>query len=83
MLRAGRPAVNPWLQTGLAWDLDVPLSGVQPTWNSTLRHPHWDPPAMLFRGPAHYGGPPPHLSPNRPVERVARTRDWTVLRASG
>ena len=51
VLRAGRPAINPWLQTALAWELDVPLSGVQATWSSSRRHPHWAPPALVFRAP--------------------------------
>ena len=27
VLRPGRPAINPWLQTALAWELDVPAVG--------------------------------------------------------
>ena len=46
VLRPGRPAINPWLQTALAWELDVPLSGVQATWSSSRRHPPWAPPAL-------------------------------------
>ena len=61
VLRAGRPAINPWLQTALAWELDVPLSGVQATWSSSRRHPHWAPPALVFRAPARLAGPRPAL----------------------
>ena len=61
VLRAGRPAINPWLQTTLAWELDVPLSGVQATWSSSRRHPHWAPPALVFRAPARLAGPRPAL----------------------
>ena len=39
VLRHGRPAINPWLQTTLAWELDVPLSGVQATWASSKAPP--------------------------------------------
>ena len=44
-----------------AWELDVPLSGVQATWSSSRRHPHWAPPALVFRAPARLAGPRPAL----------------------
>ena len=81
VLAIGRPAVNPWMQTALAWDLDAPLSGVQATWNSRLAAPRWTPPAVVFRGPRHLAGPTPVVSPARRVVRLGRTRGWTVLRA--
>ena len=71
VLRAGRPAINPWLQTTLAWDLDVPLSGVQATWASSKRHPHWAPPALVFRAPARLAGPRPALPAGVTADTVA------------
>jgi hypothetical protein len=81
VLRAGRPAVNPWLQTALAWKLDVPLSGVQATWASSRRHPHWAPPALVFRAPARLAGPRPALPAGVSARAVARAGRWRVLRA--
>jgi hypothetical protein len=75
--RVGRPAVNPWVQTALAWELHTPLDDVQATWASTKRHPHWTPPALVFRAPARLAGPRPALRPGtRLVVRVGR---WRVL----
>jgi len=81
VLRAGRPAINPWLQTTLAWDLDVALSGVQATWASSRRHPHWAPPALVFRAPARLAGPRPALPAGVSADVVARSGRWRVLRA--
>jgi hypothetical protein len=81
VLRAGRPAINPWLQTTLAWDLDVALSGVQATWASSRRHPHWAPPALVFRAPARLAGPRPALAAGVSADVVARSGRWRVLRA--
>jgi hypothetical protein len=81
VLRAGRPAINPWLQTTLAWDLDVALSGVQATWASSRRHPHWAPPALVFRAPARLAGPRPALPAGASADVVARSGRWRVLRA--
>ncbi len=81
VLEAGAAAVNPWLQTALAWDLEVPLRGVQATWDSTHRRPHWHPPTLLFRGPRRLAGPPPALSPRRPVTLLGRAGPWRLLRA--
>ena len=36
-------------------------SGVQATWASSRRHPHWAPPALVFRAPARLAGPRPAL----------------------
>jgi hypothetical protein len=81
VLRAGRPAINPWLQTTLAWELDVALSGVQATWASSKRHPHWAPPALVFRAPSRLAGPRPALPAGVTADAVARSGRWRVLRA--
>jgi hypothetical protein len=77
--RVGRPAVNPWLQTALAWELRAPLDGVQATWASSQRHPHWTPPALVFRAPVRLAGPRPALRPG--THLVARAGRWRVLRS--
>ncbi|HEX6742808.1 MAG TPA: hypothetical protein VF087_01305 [Solirubrobacteraceae bacterium] len=82
VLRPGRPAVNPWMQTALAWELDVPLSGVQATWSSSRRHPHWAPPALVFRAPARLAGPRPAIPRGVRTEVVTRSGRWRVLRAA-
>ncbi|MGZ6709874.1 MAG: hypothetical protein ACXVFN_23405 [Solirubrobacteraceae bacterium] len=82
VLRPGRPAINPWLQTALAWELDVPLSGVQATWSSSRRHPHWAPPALVFRAPARLAGPRPALPRGVRTDAVTRSGRWRVLRAA-
>jgi hypothetical protein len=81
VLRSGRPAINPWLQTALAWELDVPLSGVQATWASSKRHPHWAPPALVFRAPARLAGPRPALPEGVSTDVVTRAGRWRVVRA--
>jgi hypothetical protein len=81
VLRAGRPAINPWLQTALAWELRVPLDGIQPTWSSSKRHPHWSPPALVFRAPARLAGPRPVFPRGTAPRLVARSGRWRVLRA--
>jgi hypothetical protein len=81
VLRSGRPAINPWLQTTLAWELDVPLSEVQATWASSKRHPHWSPPALVFRAPARLAGPRPALPAGVTADTVVRSGRWRVLRA--
>jgi hypothetical protein len=82
VLRPGHPAINPWLQTALAWELDVPLSGVQATWSSSRRHPHWAPPALVFRAPARLAGPRPAIPRAVRTEVVTRSGRWRVLRAA-
>ncbi len=79
VLRAGRPAVNPWLQTALAWELRVPLSRVQATWASSRRHPHWIAPALVFRAPAKLAGPRPVLPAGARGRLVTRAGRWRVL----
>jgi hypothetical protein len=82
VLRPGHPAINPWLQTALAWELDVPLSGVQAAWSSSRRHPHWAPPALVFRAPARLAGPRPALPRGVRTDVVTRSGRWRVLRAA-
>jgi hypothetical protein len=82
VLRAGRPAINPWIQTTLAWELDVPLSRVQATWSSSRRRPHWAPPALVFRAPARLAGPRPALPQGVSTDVVTRSGRWRVLRAA-
>ena len=81
VLRSGRPAINPWLQTALAWELRVHLSGVQATWASSKRHPHWAPPALVFRAPSRLAGPRPALPAGVTADTIARSGRWRVLRA--
>jgi hypothetical protein len=82
VLSPGHPAINPWLQTALAWELDVPLSGVQATWSSSRRHPHWTPPALVFRAPARLAGPRPAIPRGVRTHDVTRSGRWRVLRAA-
>jgi hypothetical protein len=77
----GRPAVNPWLQTALAWELRSELDDVQATWASSKRHPHWVPPALVFRAPARLAGPRPALPSAVETRALARSGRWRVLRA--
>jgi 4-amino-4-deoxy-L-arabinose transferase-like glycosyltransferase len=81
VLAVGRPAVNPWRQSALAWKLDTSLAGVQATWHSTVRTPHWRPPAILFRGPRHREGPPPALPRHWSTRLIGRAGPWEVVRA--
>jgi hypothetical protein len=83
VLAAGRPAVNPWLQTALAWELHAPLAGVQATWGSHRAAPNWQAPAVVFRGPARFAGARPALPEGRPAVPVGRAGGWDVLRVSG
>jgi hypothetical protein len=78
----GRPAINPWLQTALAWELHARLADVQATWASSKRHPHWAPPAYVFRAPARLAGPRPATPPGVSTRLVARSGRWRVLRAA-
>jgi hypothetical protein len=77
----GPPAVNPWLQTALAWELRSKLDDVQATWASSKRHLHWAPPALVFRAPARLAGPRPALGPAVRTRTLARSGRWRVLRA--
>jgi hypothetical protein len=77
----GPPAINPWLQTALAWELHSKLDDVQATWASSRRHPHWAPPALVFRAPARLAGPRPALPRAVTTRTLARSGRWRVLRA--
>ena len=81
VLAVGPPAINPLMQTALAWDLRLPLRSVQATWSSTVRRPRWAPPAIIFRGPEHYAGPPPALPPGRRATPIGRAGSWTIMRS--
>jgi hypothetical protein len=83
VLAAGRPAVNPWMQTALAWELHARLADVQATWGSHAAAPNWYPPAVVFRGPARFAGARPAVPARRHAVRIARTGSWQVLRVSG
>jgi hypothetical protein len=75
----GRPAINPWLQTALGWELHAPLDDIQATWASSKRRPHWSPPALVFRAPARLAGPRPVLPAGAHARLVARSGRWRVL----
>jgi hypothetical protein len=83
VLAAGRPAVNPWMQTALAWELHARLADVQATWGSHAAAPNWYPPAIVFRGPARFAGARPAVPPRRHAVRIGRTGGWQILRVSG
>ncbi len=76
--RLGRPVVNPFVHTALAWELHLPLSRVKATWSSTRARPGWSPPAVLFRGPAKLAGPKPALRPGQ-GRTIARAARWRVV----
>ena len=82
VLAAGHPAVNPWLQTALAFELRTALPRVQGTWGSTRRHPGWQPPAMVFRAPARLAGPRPALPVSVRTRPVTAAGRWRVLLAT-
>ena len=82
VMAPGPPAVNPWVQTALAFDLHAQLPQVQATWGSTRRHPGWHPPAMVFRAPARLAGPKPALGSGVAVRPVAAAGRWRVLLAA-
>ncbi len=79
VLAHGRPAINPSLQTALAWQLRVPLEQVQPTWGSAPARPHWRPPALVFRAPPRLAGPAPSLRGRQREIRPLRVGRWRLL----
>ena len=81
VLAVGRPVVNAWLQTALAWQLHAPLGGVQATWSSSRRRPHWAPPALVFRAPSRLAGPRPAIPTAVSTRTVASAGRWRVLQA--
>ncbi|MEA2218411.1 MAG: hypothetical protein QOJ35_1037 [Solirubrobacteraceae bacterium] len=82
VLAFGCPAINPWRQSALAWQLDTPLAEVQATWHSTHVHPHWRPPAIIFRGPGDLTGAVPALPRHWVARLIGRVGAWTILRAT-
>jgi len=80
--RMGRPVVNPYVHTALAWRLDLPLHRITATWSRTSRRDRWHPPAVVFRAPAKLAGPRPVLAPGQGVT-IARAGRWRVVRVSG
>ena len=81
VVAVGKPAVNPYAQTGLAWKLNLPLSGVQGTWASTEARPNWQPPAIVFVAPARLAGPKPALGPSVRSRKLSSYGRWQVFRA--
>ena len=77
----GRPVVNPYVHTALAWKLDLPLHDVTATWSQSSRRDRWSPPAVLFRAPSKLAGPRPALPPGQGVT-IARAGRWRVVRVS-
>ncbi len=77
----GKPAINPYEQTGLAWELNLPLSGVQGTWASTEARPNWQPPAIVFVAPARLAGPKPAFGPSIKLRKLSSYGRWQVFRA--
>jgi hypothetical protein len=82
VLAFGCPAINPWRQSALAWQLDTSLARVQATWHSTHIHPHWRPPAIIFSGPGDLTGSVPALPQRWPVRVIGRVGSWTILRVT-
>jgi hypothetical protein len=80
VLADGRPTINPWAQSALAWRLGVPLSSVQGSWGSTARHPHWARPSLVFRGSTFFG-PVPAVPAARSVVPALRSGSWQLVRA--
>lgn len=81
VLAFGRPAINPWRQPALAWQLNTSLAGIQATWHSTKTAPHWRPPAILFSGPSRRAGPTPARPRLWPTMNIGRAGPWSIRRA--
>jgi hypothetical protein len=81
IVAVGRPAINPYEQTGLAWKLDLPLRDVQGTWASTESKPNWQPPAIVFVAPARVAGPKPAFGPEQKLKKLINYGRWEVFRA--
>jgi hypothetical protein len=81
IVAVGKPAINPYEQTGLAWKLELPLSEVQGTWNSTQSQPNWQPPAIVFVAPARVAGPKPAFGPEQKLKKLSSYGRWEVFRA--
>jgi hypothetical protein len=81
VVAVGKPAINPYEQTGLAWKLELPLSEVQGTWASTEARPNWQPPAVVFVAPARVAGPKPAFGPGVRSQKLSSYGRWQVFRA--
>jgi len=81
VVAVGKPAINPYEQTGLAWKLNLPLSEVQGTWGSTEARPNWQPPAIVFVAPARTAGPKPAFGPSLKSRKLRSYGRWQVFRA--
>ena len=81
VVAVGKPAINPYAQTGLAWKLNLPLSEVQGTWGSTEARPNWQPPAIVFIAPARVAGPKPAFGPSLKSRKLSSYGRWQVFRA--
>jgi hypothetical protein len=81
VVAVGKPAINPYAQTGLAWKLNLPLSEVQGTWGSTEARPNWQPPAIVFIAPARVAGPKPAFGPSLKSRKLKSYGRWQVFRA--
>ena len=75
--RAPAVAVNPYVQTALAWQIGAPLHDVQATWTQRT-DPRRPAGGLLFRAPATLAGPVP-LAGGAQVRLVARAGRWKVL----
>ena len=81
VVAVGKPAINPYEQTGLAWKLNLPLSEVRGTWGSTEARPNWQPPAIVFIAPARVAGPTPAFGPSLKSRKLRSYGRWQVFRA--
>ena len=81
VVAVGKPAINPYEQTGLAWKLNLPLSEVQGTWGSTEDRPNWQPPAVVFVAPARVAGPKPAFGATVKSRKLSSYGRWQVFRA--
>jgi len=75
--RAPAVAVNPYVQTALAWQIGTPLHDVRATWTQRT-DPRRPAGGLLFRAPATLAGPVP-LAGGAQVRLVARAGRWKVL----
>ncbi len=81
VVAAGKPAINPYEQTGLAWKLKLPLSEVQGSWGSSDTRPNWQPPAIVFVAPTRLAGPRPAFEPGVKSIKLGSYGRWEVFRA--
>ena len=81
VVSVGKPAINPYEQTALAWELNLPLNEVQGTWASTQLRPNWQPPAVVFVAPVRLAGPKPAFGPRVKSRKLSIYGRWQVFRA--